>query len=195
MISISKEHIQIPGFFGFTGFYSNIPDSERIINFIVEFDFGDKSEKIEFNTKIIRPILDFEQSDYGLTINSFNQTVPPFNFRLKNTGLGAFKKLTPFSDVLETSNLKIKIDSINEKNTDESLVFVKTNDIQIDKIIIEGKGYGMLSVGYEYEDSMGNKYKTPFANVSFNIEETQNIEVPIADNISKSTTPLLQYVS
>ena len=37
---------------------------------------------------------------------------------------------------------------------DESLIFVKTNKIQTSKIIIEGKGYGMLSLGFEYEGNI-----------------------------------------
>ena len=184
-VSIDKEHIQIPGFFGFTCFYTTIPDKERTVNFTVEFDFDNCVEKVEYSTKIIRPILQFEEPEHAVTVSPFTQSISPLNFKLKNIGSGRPIRLKPFSDILETPDVKIKIETSTEKNKNENLIFVKTNEIQIPKIIIEGKGYGMISLGYEYEDTMGNSYKSQFANISFNIEEKQTIQVPITEEISK----------
>ncbi len=88
--------------------------------------------------------------------------------------------------------MEIKIQTKQEEIKDESLVFVKTNQITIPKIIVTGTGYGMFSLGYEYEDTMGNSYKSALANLSINIEEKQTLQVPITENISRLSTPLLK---
>lgn len=191
-ISIDKDHIQIPGFFGFTCVYDAIPETERTINFIVEFEFDDGNKTIEYSTKIIRPILQFEESDYALTISPFTQNVTPLSIKLLNVGMGRPVNIKPFSEILETADMKIKIENITEKNKDESLVFVKTNKIHSPKIIMSGQGYGLLSFGYEYEDTMGNKYKSPLAGIAVNIEESQTVHVPITENLTKQQKIILQ---
>jgi len=102
--------------------------------------------------------------------------------------------LQPFVDVLNTNNMKIQIQSKTEMIKDESLVFVKTNQITSPQIKVAGVGYGMLSMGFEYEDAMGNSYKSPLANLSISINEKQVLQVPITENISALTMPILQAV-
>ena len=92
-ITLDQKDIQIPGFFGFTCLYGAIPEKEITVNFIVEFDFGNVVKKVEYSTKIIRPLLKFEQTEYSLTSSQF------INFlvlKFVNTGLGQIVNLRPF---------------------------------------------------------------------------------------------------
>lgn len=191
-ITIEKEHLQIPGFFGFTGFYMQIPENEITINFVVEITFEETIKKIEYSTKIIRPILEFQQTEYTLTSSQFATSMSPLNLALVNTGSGRPINLKPFADLSNTPDMDIKIQTKIEEIKDESLIFVKTNKIAIPKVVVSGKGFGMLSMGYEYQDTMGNSYKSKLANLSISIEEKQTLQVPITENITKSLTPLLQ---
>ena len=169
-----------------------MPENERTINFIVEVDFDDTIQKVEYSTKIIRPILKFEQAEYTLTSSQFGNIVNPLDLKLVNVGSGRVVNLHPFAKVTKTTDMEIKIQTKQEEIKDESLVFVKTNQITIPKIIVTGIGYGMFSLGYEYEDTMGNSYKSELANLSINIEEKQTLQVPITENISRLSTPLLK---
>ncbi|MEX0862741.1 hypothetical protein [Nitrosopumilus sp.] len=194
-ITLDREYIQIPGFFGFTCFYNEMPQNEITSNFIVEFDFGNDIKKIEYSTKIIRPIIKFEQNEYTLSSSRFVNVVDPLNLKLINIGSGRVTNLRPFADIMKTDDMEIKIQTKNEDIKDESLVFVKTNQISIPKVIVTGVGYGMFSIGFEYEDALGNSYKSELATLSINIEEKQTLQVPLTENISKLSAPLLKAVA
>jgi len=191
-ISIPKDFFQVPGFIGFTGAYTAVPDKERNVNFVFEFLIDEKIQSVQLSSKIVRPLLQFvgEQS-FQIKVGPYNQTITPLQFGMINKGSALAKNAKPFHELLETGDLKLKLDFVTEQNKDESFVFVKTNKITIPKIIIEGQGYGMVSMGFEYEDNAGNKYKTPLANVAIQIEEKQLLEVPIKQNIDKNEEKLL----
>lgn len=194
VITISKEYLQIPGFFGFTCFYDEVPEEEKTINFIVEFVFADGIKKVEYTNKVIRPILEFETTDYRLTSTQFGNSATPLDFKLTNKGSGRPVKLKPFVEVSNTLHMEIKIQSKIEEIKDESLVLVKSNKINVPKFMISGKGYGMVSIGFEYEDALGNSYKSPLANLAIQIEEKQTLQVPYTENISATPIPLLEAV-
>jgi len=191
-IVVLKEFIQIPGFVGFTALYDALPDKERHVNFIIEFLIDNKTESVELSTKIIRPILEFagEQS-FEIIISPYNQLITPLKFSMVNRGTAFARNAKPFHELLETGDLKLQLNFLTEQNKDESFVFVKSNQITIPKIIIDGQGYGMVSMGFEYEDSVGNKYKTALVNVAIKIEEKQKLEVPIKQIIDKNKELLL----
>ncbi|MCE2507548.1 MAG: hypothetical protein J4F36_13995 [Nitrosopumilaceae archaeon] len=194
-ITLDQRHFQIPGFFGFTGFYKELPEDEKTINFIVEFNFANDVKVVEYYTKIIRPILVFEQNEYTLTSTNYTNALPSLDFKLVNSGLGRAVDLSPFVEITNTSDMQIQIQTKTEEIKDESLVFVKTSTISIPKFIVQGKGYGMVSIGFKYKDTVGNVYKSPLSTLSIQIEETQTLQVPITENISTLPIPLLQAVS
>ena len=191
-IILDQKHILIPGFFGFTCLYNTIPEKEMTVGFIAEFDFGNVVKKVEYSTKIIRPLLKFEQTKYSLTSSQFINVTNPLALKLVNTGLGRIVNLRPFAKMMKTNDIEIKIETRKENIKDQSLIFVKTEQILISKIIVNGVGSGMLFIGYEYKDAAGNSYKSEFANISVHIEEKQTLQIPLTENISKLSAPLLK---
>ena len=194
IITISKEHLQIPGFFGFTCFYNEIPEEEKTINYVIEFAFENEIKKVEQTNKVIRPILEFEKTDYTLVSSQFGSNVTPLDFKLINKGTARPDKLRPFVEVSNTPDMEIKIQTKIDEIKDESLVLVKSNKISVPKFMISGMGYGMVSFGFEYQDTLGNSYKSSLANLAIQIEEKQTLQVPYTENISTTPIPLLEAI-
>jgi hypothetical protein len=42
----------------------------------------------------------------------------------------------------------------------------------------------MISVGYDYEDKMGNKYKTNLINVGINLQQKSSIKIPVTNDVA-----------
>ena len=191
-ITLVQKQLHIPGYFGFIASYKKLPEEEKTIDFVAEFDFGTGTKTLEYSTRIIRPILEFEQTEYALNSAGISKAPPPIDCKLNNKGVGIAEGITPFFKVENTSGMRIEMRTVVEEITDESLVFVESNEIRVPKLIIRGKGHGLVSIGFEYKDVMGNSYKSPLATLSIHIGEEQSLQIPITENISPGRRPIIQ---
>ena len=69
-ITLYQKRLEIPGFFGFIASYKGLPEREKTIDFAAEFDFGSESETLKSSTRIVRPVLEFEQPEYVINADS-----------------------------------------------------------------------------------------------------------------------------
>lgn len=193
-ITLDQRQLQIPGFFGFIASYTRLPEEEKTINFIAEFDFGAETKTLEYSTKITRPILVFKQESYTLNLSNISNIVHTIDCELVNNGSVMPVVIHPFIKTTQTEGLDIKIKKRMIENKDKSLIFVKTNKITVREILVSGKGQGLVDIGFEYNDISGNSYKTPPATLSIQMDVDQSLKVPITENISAiaAATPILK---
>lgn len=190
---IDKQMLQIEGFIGFGCVYTAIPNNERELSFVVEFQKNEQIiDLIELKTKIIRPILTVEsQSAESIIVDKYNPLIPSLGFRLLNKGTGRIINASPFID-FQAKGMKIFIEEKIEKDTNTSPLFVYSTLQKIPKIIVNGKGFGMITLGFKYDDSIGNKYETKLVNIPIRIEQKERLEVPILSELEGQQALLLK---
>ena len=195
ILEIDKKIIQVPGFIGFRALYNLVPEDERKLSFLVEFLHDDKIiDSVEMITDVVRPkLIIVEEPAQGIIVDQYSP-IPPLSFTLQNKGKGMVQELNPFLDVKswEMKSMKIQVKETKEQNTDETPVFVLTNLRYTSKIIIQGKGMGMMSMGFEYYDKMHNKYATELARIPLKIPQKETLEVPVTSNIEGKQMLLLE---
>ena len=114
------------------------------------------------------------------------------SFNLVSKGEGRIFDFTPFIKVVSAKQMQITLKQIVENMNDETPLFVNSIQNVIHKIIVKGKGYGMNSIGFEYFDAKGNKYESRLIDIPIQIEEKENLEVPIASDLKGQSTILLE---
>lgn len=190
-ITIEKQFIQIQGFIGFVAEYDKIPETSRKVNFLVDLITKEDTVQIELTTNIIRPELYMEGDQRSIIVSGSTPIqIYPLNFKLNNRSKAFAAKLELVSHFTPTKNVQIKIENIVSKIKDENLLFVETNDEVTSKIFVRGQGYCMISIGYEYEDRIGNKYKTNLIDVAINLEQKTDIEIPLSNDVSGNNEEL-----
>jgi len=193
-VVIAKTDLQIDGFIGFECFYELVPETERELSFEVEFNKNDKIlNVVNLKTNLIRPIVTVENLAHtGIVITKDNPVLPEISFRIVSKGQGRILKLTPFIELVNAKDMKITIKQIVENVDDEKPLFVYSTEKVISKFMVEGKGYGMISMGYQYTDSMNNKYESKLIDIPIQIEQKENLEIPILSDLKGQSTILLE---
>lgn len=192
-IVIEKNMLQTDGFVGFSCFYNTIPETERELSFVVDFlKNGIQLSSIDLNTEIVRPIVAIDNiSEQEIRVTPYNPVIPPLKFDLKSLGHGRILKLVPFIDFIQGKDMNVTIEQKVEKNEDTSLLFVPTTTIVTSKIIVRGKGIGMITMGYEYEDAVGNKYRTKLIDIPIELEHKVRVEIPINQELEGQNNKIL----
>ena len=196
-VVIDKEMLLIDGFVGFVCFYELVPEQERELTFEIEFVKNNKTlEAIPLKMNLIRPIVAVENLDNsGIVITKDNPALPRLSFDLVNKGKGVILNCTPFISVANATDMKITLKQTVGEIDDETALFVNSVQSIISKIILKGKGYGMISMGFEYFDAMKNKYTSKLIDVPIQIEQKENLEVPIASDLRGQSIVLEPKIS
>lgn len=193
-ITIKKELLQIDNFVGFVCEYTAIPEDERHLSFEIDFIKNEnKSESVSLETVIVRPMVIIENiSEQGIVVTENNPFVPPLTFELKGKGRARVLNLTPFLDQhFEGKEVSITITNTVEQDNNTDPLFVVSSKRIIPKISITGKGFGMLTMGYEYEDAIGNKYRTKVVDIPIELRQQRSLEIPLSQELSDQKTLLL----
>lgn len=191
-IIIEKDMLQVDGFIGFSCSYTVIPETERELSFVVDFlKNGIQLASIDLDTEIVRPIVAIDNiSEQEIRITPQNPFVPPLKFELKSSGRGRIKNLVPFLEFFQGQGLSVTIEQKIEQNPNTSLLFVPTTTMIVPKILVRGKGIGMITMGYEYEDNLGNKYKTKLIEIPIELQQKERVEIPINQELEGQNTML-----
>jgi len=191
---IDKDMLLIEGFVGFGCFYELIPEQERELTFEIEFKKDDKTiETISLKTNLIRPIVAIENlTDSGIVVTKDIPVLPELSFNLVSKGKGRILNFSPFIQVVNAKGMKITLKHTTENINDEKPLFVHSIQNIIPKIIVNGKGYGMISMGFQYFDSIGNKYESKLVDIPIQIEQKENLEIPIASDLKGQASILLE---
>lgn len=191
---INKADLLIDGFVGFGCFYELVPENERELSFEIEFNKDDKVLKIiHLKTNLIRPIVIVENlTNSGIVVKKDYPVLPKLSFRLVSKGKGRILNFSPFIEVVKAKGMEITLKQTTANIDDETPLFVYSTEKVIPKFIIKGKGYGMISMGYEYFDSMNNKYESKLIDIPIQIEQKENLEVPITSDLKGQSTILLE---
>lgn len=195
-VVIEKNIVQIPGFVGFKAVYKLIPEDEKKLSFLIEFYHKDKQiGRTELVTDLVRPKLVFtDEPTTGIILDQYNPIIQPLAFTLQNKGKGMVEELIPFIDIQswQVKSMSVTIQNIKEKDTNTKPIFVETTIGNIPKIIIKGYGMGIIGMGFQYVDKLGNKYETRLANVPLKIPQKQTLEIPVTSDIEGKHALLLE---
>ncbi len=191
---VDKDMLLIDGFIGFGCFYELVPEQERELNFEIDFVKNNETlETISLKTNLIRPIIAVENlNNSGIVVTKDNPMLPQLSFNLVSKGKGRILNFAPFIEVVNAKEMKITLKQTVENIDDETPLFVNSIQSVTPKIIVKGKGYGMISMGFEYYDAMRNKYETKLIDVPIQIEQKESLEVPIASDLKGQSTILLE---
>jgi len=154
---IDKDMLQLPGFVGFTCFYELVPDNERELNFEIDFLKSNKLlETIQLKTKLIRPIAALvEIPDQGIVVTETKRKISPLKFKITNNSTARILNLSPFIEFVSGKSMRITIKETLEKIEDTEPLFVYESKLLISKFFVTGQGYGMITMGFEYQDAIG----------------------------------------
>lgn len=192
-VVITKNLLQIPNFVGFEAYYNMVPEDERQLLFVIEFIHGNKSiDKVELVTEVIRPKVFIKHlSPAEISVTPEKRWIGSLHFTLENRGKARVTSIAPFIDVVKAKDMQVEIKEITERDTSDSFLFMPTTVRTVSKIIIKGFGYGMLSLGFEYEDALHNKYETKVSDIILDIKQKEKVEVPIASTIEGNQPALV----
>lgn len=178
-ITIPKEYLQLPGFFGFHAFYTSIPPSERNVEFIIDFMENDEVIHTERkSTLIIRPRLQMEVSPSDIMItDNIAPAIDQIQCKLINTGSAGIKSinninLTHFS----TPDLKVVI---QRKTTDTNRYDKSSPNESFDSLSLNGKGHAIIKISAEYTDYKGNIYRDYIGEITIDIRQNIDYEIPV----------------
>lgn len=191
---ITRDMLQIPGFVGFECFYELIPDHERKLNFEIVFSKNNQvQETVVLTTELIRPIIYIENlTNDGIVLTKDIPSLPKLNFKILNKGKARVLDFSPFIQFVNAKDMKITIEHTKSVYDHDEPLFIYSTERIIPKFIVQGQGYGMVSMGYEYSDAIGNKYRSKVVDIPIMIEKKDSVEVPISSNLSGQSTLLLE---
>jgi len=191
---IDKDMLQISGFVGFTCIYNLIPESERELNFEIDFLKSNRIiDTISMKTNLIRPIVAIEHIPIeGIIISETNRQIPQLRFNLESKGRGRILNLSPFIQFVNAKAMQITMKQTRKKNEDTTPLFVASSEYIIPSFLIKGEGYGMITMGFEYQDSMGNKYESKLVDIPIHLQQKESLEVPISSDLEGQSTILLE---
>ncbi|MGI0057784.1 MAG: hypothetical protein ACREAK_10495 [Nitrosarchaeum sp.] len=193
-VVIDKNMLHIDGFIGFGCFYELIPEQERELTFEIEFKKNDEiADTISLKTNLIRPIIAVEDfSNNGIVVTKDRPVLPQLSFNLVSKGKARILNFVPFLELVNAKEMEITLKHTTENIEDEKPLFVHSIQNIIPKIIVKGKGYGMITMGFQYFDAMGNKYESKLIDIPIQIEQKETLEVPIASDLKGQSTILLE---
>lgn len=184
--SINRNQLQVEGFVGFEAHYSTVPDKEIRITFDITAVLEDLSEmKVALTTEVIRPLLSPVTSSAEIFSTIESPEPRALEIALVNKGRGDVLEdsLKPYIQIIKGRDLKIQIQSQEEKFKVGERLFVKKNTYMSSKILVSGKGYGAIRLGFKYLDRLGNNYVTEFLDVIITVAEKRTLEVPLENTV------------
>ena len=193
-VIIKKEDLQIDGFVGFGCYYELVPETERELSFDVDFNKNGKTlNTVNLKTNLIRPIISIENvTNNGIVVTKNNPVLPELSFKLVSQGKGRILNFSPFIEVVNAKDMEITLKQTTESIDNEKQLFVHSTEQVIPKFIVKGKGYGMISMGFQYFDALNNKYESKLIDIPIQIEQKEKLEIPIASDLKGQSTILLE---
>jgi hypothetical protein len=190
-ITIPKEYLQLPGFFGFHAYYTNTPSSERNVEFVIEFMENDKIVYTERkSTNIIRPRVQLSLSPSDITIaDNTASMIEQIQFKLINTGSAGIKEININFVSFSSTNLKVGI--LQEKVTDTYQYSRAAQNKSFNSLNLKGKGHAIVKINAEYTDYKGNIYRDNIGEITIDIRQKIDHEIPINRSAEEHEPPLL----
>ena len=192
-VVIGRDKLQIDGFVGFTSVYKLVPESERQLHFKVDFIKNEKLLKtISLSTDVIRPVIAIEMKYDRIDMSDTTAPTSPAMFRLSNNGRARATELAPFIEFTNTKTMTITIKFIKEKIPYESTVpFVLTSEHVVPKFVLKGSGDTLFTMGFKFEDAVGNEYTSELARIPILKPEKKKVEIPIESRLEGQPTIVL----
>lgn len=188
-VEIPKSMIQLNGFFGFTAYYTTIPENERDISYAIDFVKENTVQTISFTNKVTIPKVEVIKLSYDkLVLSHMSPPLSPFTMELKSGANASVNDLRVIFNVVGGKNLKVK--SIrHESHVD----FMKQNT-QIQDIEFSGQGNGQINITATYSDAVGNKYSKVLQEIPILVESDQTQTIPISHTMEKNLTEFITAV-
>ena len=193
---IDREMLLIDGFVGFGCVYELVPEQERELTFEIEFVRNNETlETVPLRMNLIRPIIAVENlENCSIVMTRENPALPQLSISLANKGRGRVSNCTPFIKAVDTAGMQITLKQTAKKINDDAL-FVSSIPSIIPKIIVEGEGHGLVSVGFEYFDAIKNRYASKLIDIPIYIEQKQSLEIPIVCDLGEQPIVLEPKIS
>lgn len=192
-VVIGRDKLQIDGFIGFTSVYKLVPDSERQLHFKVDFIKNEKLLKtISLSTDVIRPVIAIEMEHDRIDVSDTTAPMPPAMFRLSNKGRARVTKIAPFIGFINTKTMTITIKHTKEKIPYESTVpFALASEHIVPKFVLKGSGDTLFTMGFKFEDAVGNEYTSELSRIPILKPEKKKVEIPIESKLEGQPTIVL----
>ena len=187
-LDVEGNLLDVPGFFGFIAHFRTVPEEEQPVSFKVQIKFEDGyTEDVVLPTKIVRPILVFDEAPPEIYVESATSLPRPPPVVMVNRGSSEvlYGSLKAVAKTTQGPNLSISsITSESEFLMDEQ-PFGGARKYS-SSISIKGIGYGAILVSFEYRDNMGNVYYTPIIKILVSVKQRANLEVPMSGTVKES---------
>lgn len=193
-LDVESQWLQIPGFFGFRATYTVIPEDERVLDFGIMINFEDgKTERVDLRTRVVRPLLVPVNPNPEVFADTPNYIPRPINLLFANKGsayvrTGAFN---PTTQILAGKGLKISATTRGIDVTMGNRLFGESKAFAT-AFAVSGRGYGEVRISFEYEDLVGNRYKTQVMKILFTVQEKANLEVPINGEVNERSPVVIE---
>ncbi len=141
-LTLSKSMLQIDGFFGFTSYYTTIPNAERKISYEVDIVSGDNVQTIHFENTLTRPVIEvIKATPERIVISKTNSQLEPFSVSLKLVGTASINNLSYFLEFITHDKLSVSITTSKKVKSQE--ITLKKEQLTPQTIMIIGKGNGL----------------------------------------------------
>ena len=188
-VEIPKSMIQLNGFFGFTAYYTTIPENERDVSYAIDFVKENTVQTISFTNKITIPKVEIVKLSYDkLTLSSISPPPPPLVMDLKSGSNAAVNDLGLTINISGGKNLKVK------STKHKSYVDFMKQTTKIQDIEFSGQGNGQITISVKYSDDVGNKYSKVLQEIPIVVENNQTQTLPISHTMEKNLTELITAI-
>ena len=142
-------------------------------------------ETVELHAQLIRPVLAVENpTNDGMVLTKNTPMMPKLNFKIINRGKARVASFSPFMRVVSAKNMEITLQNLKIHRDDDEPLLVYSIEHVVPKFIVRGKGFGFVTMSYEYCDVTGNKYESELIDIPIRLEKKENVEVPISLDLS-----------
>jgi len=188
-VEIPKSMIQLNGFFGFTAYYTTIPENNRDVSYSIDFVKDNIVQTISFTNKVIIPKVELVKLSYDkLTLSNMSPPPPPLAMELKSGADASVNDLSLIINISGGKNLKVK--SIKY----QSYVDFMKQTTKIQDIEFSGQGNGQIRITAEYSDDIGTKYSKVLQEIPIIVENNQTQTIPISHTMEKNLTELITVI-
>lgn len=191
IIEIPKSMMQVKGFFGFTAFYTTIPERKREISYSIDFVKNEKKQTVTLTNFVTRPEVEIVSSSSDqIILSEFNPSPKPLSFDVINTGEVEIKDPTIVLDVITTNDVQIKMTDIAPLVKRKTGIF--TDELPPGKgIYIKGKGNALIRLVFQYKDILSNNYSTILKEIPIRVEQKTAQTIPINHVVTDKDKKLL----
>jgi hypothetical protein len=180
-VIIPKEDLGVPGFFGFHGICTEVPISERKIEFIIEFIHNGNAVHTERKvTNIIRPMLKLAISPQDIMVSDNTAALTEqIQFRLVNLGSAGIKEANITFNPFSSTDLKVEISPKKETDNPYDDLIGEPQEKTVNTLTLKGKGHAIIKIDAEYTDYKGIQYKDNIGSITIDIRQNVNQKIPI----------------